>query len=112
MAMVTGANQGMGFCTAEAGPDDFSDPPCGQSLRIADPLAPLLTLARAPPSQALAQKGCTVHLVCRNKERGETAQKAIVEKTGNKDVHLLVADMSSISEARTRSKAPGRATDP
>lgn len=39
-------------------------------------------------------------MVCRSRERGEVAQKEIVEKTGNRDVHLLIADMSSITDVR------------
>lgn len=51
-----------------------------------------------------------MHLVCRSRERGETAQKQIVEKTGNKDVHLLVADMSSVSDVRPRTDSRSHRT--
>eukprot|EP00298_Acanthocystis_sp_HF-20_P015588 c21186_g1_i4.p1 GENE.c21186_g1_i4~~c21186_g1_i4.p1 ORF type:complete len:331 (-),score=147.38 c21186_g1_i4:22-1014(-) len=43
-------------------------------------------------AQYLAAKGGEVHLVCRNKERGEKAVGSIVEATQNKNVHLIVAD--------------------
>ncbi|XP_072179975.1 dehydrogenase/reductase SDR family member 12-like [Diadema setosum] len=43
---------------------------------------------------AVAQRGGTVHMVCRNQERGEEARKEIAETTGNEDVHLHIVDMS------------------
>lgn len=43
---------------------------------------------------ALAKKGGTVHLVCRNKGRGEEAKTEIVETTGNQNVHLHELDTS------------------
>lgn len=42
----------------------------------------------------LAQKGGIVHLVCRNKERGEAAKTEIIETTGNQNVHLHQLDTS------------------
>ncbi|XP_071838770.1 dehydrogenase/reductase SDR family member 12-like [Apostichopus japonicus] len=42
---------------------------------------------------AIAKKGGTVHMVCRNKERGETAQKAIIDESQNMNVHLHLVDM-------------------
>jgi len=43
----------------------------------------------------LAEIGAKIVMVCRNKERGETAQQEIIEKTGNKNVDLLICDLSS-----------------
>lgn len=43
---------------------------------------------------ALAQKGATVHLVCRNETRGNEAKTEIVEATGNQNVFLHILDMS------------------
>ncbi|XP_053404755.1 dehydrogenase/reductase SDR family member 12-like [Mercenaria mercenaria] len=43
---------------------------------------------------SLAQKGGTVHLVCRSKERGEEAKTEIVETTGNQNIHLHQLDTS------------------
>ena len=43
----------------------------------------------------LAKMGATVVVVSRNKEKGETAVTDIVEKSGNKNVELIQADMSS-----------------
>ena len=66
VALVTGANQGIGYVTATE----------------------------------LARRGATVHLVCRNKERGEAARSAIVAETSNQAVHLHVADLSSVAQAK------------
>lgn len=43
---------------------------------------------------ALAKKGGTVHLVCRNKERGEEAKEEITAASGNQNVHLHQVDTS------------------
>jgi len=43
----------------------------------------------------LAKMGTTVVVVSRNKEKGETAVTDTVEKSGNKNVELIQADMSS-----------------
>lgn len=43
---------------------------------------------------AIAKKGGTVHLVCRNRERGEAAKTEIAETTGNQNVHLHQLDTS------------------
>ncbi|XP_033100983.1 dehydrogenase/reductase SDR family member 12-like isoform X2 [Anneissia japonica] len=45
-------------------------------------------------AETLAQKGGTVHMVCRNLERGEEAKNNIIQKTGNQDIHLHILDMS------------------
>ncbi|GMI77095.1 hypothetical protein like AT4G09750 [Hibiscus trionum] len=65
--VVTGANSGIGFATAEG----------------------------------LASRGATVYMVCRNKERGETALSKIQSSTGNPNVHLEICDISSISEIKS-----------
>ena len=46
-------------------------------------------------AKALAEMNATVVIVCRDKERGENAQKEIIEQTGNKNVDLLLCDLSS-----------------
>jgi retinol dehydrogenase 14 len=43
----------------------------------------------------LAKMGATVVIVSRNKEKGETALTDIIAKSGNKNVELILADMSS-----------------
>jgi len=43
----------------------------------------------------LAGQNCHVILACRNKDKGETARTEIIEKTGNKEIDLLLLDLSS-----------------
>lgn len=43
----------------------------------------------------LAKMGASVVMVCRNQAKGEAAQSAIVEASGNPSVDLLLADLSS-----------------
>lgn len=40
---------------------------------------------------AVAKKGGTVYMVCRNKERGEAAQKEIQKASGNKNTLFLIS---------------------
>jgi NAD(P)-dependent dehydrogenase (short-subunit alcohol dehydrogenase family) len=47
-----------------------------------------------------ALKGSTVVLVCRNKERGENAKEEIIRLSDNESIHLIVADMSSLSSVK------------
>jgi len=58
--MITGANSGIGKCTA---------------LEI-------------------AKRGGTVHMICRNHERGQEAFEQIVKESGNEKIHLHILDMS------------------
>src|SRR5437867_13259534 len=51
-------------------------------------------------SLALAEKGATVVMVARNKERGEAARSEIVTKSGNNSIDLLLADLSSLESVR------------
>src|SRR5947208_14245329 len=51
-------------------------------------------------SLALAEKGATVVMVARNKERGEAARYEIVTKSKNKSIDLLLADLSSLESVR------------
>lgn len=46
----------------------------------------------------LAKRGCKLFLVCRNQQRGEEAVEQVKEASGNSDVHLLVCDVSCISD--------------
>ncbi|KAM8850289.1 dehydrogenase/reductase SDR family member 12 [Spinachia spinachia] len=43
---------------------------------------------------AIAEKGGTVHIVCRNKDKAEEAKVDIVCETGNSEVHIHIVDMS------------------
>ncbi|XP_067670565.1 dehydrogenase/reductase SDR family member 12-like [Haliotis asinina] len=47
---------------------------------------------------AIAKKGGTVHMVCRDSKRGEEARAEISEVTGNQNVHLHLLDMSQPRE--------------
>jgi dehydrogenase/reductase SDR family protein 12 len=40
--------------------------------------------------QALASRGATLFMLCRNQQRGQEAVQAVREQTGNKDVQLAV----------------------
>jgi dehydrogenase/reductase SDR family protein 12 len=42
----------------------------------------------------VAKRGAEVHMICRSKERGEAAQKEIVEQSKNSKIHLHIVDMS------------------
>ena len=48
----------------------------------------------------LAKRGATVHMVCRNAERGQKARDDIVAATGNASVVLHVADLSSVAAVK------------
>ena len=52
-------------------------------------------------SLSLAQKNASVHLLCRNRERGEAACEKIRRKTGNPDVFLHVVDVSDTESIRS-----------
>ncbi|XP_029580697.1 dehydrogenase/reductase SDR family member 12 [Salmo trutta] len=45
-------------------------------------------------AMAIAKKGGTVHMLCRNKERAEKAKEDIVRETGNTEVYVHHLDMS------------------
>ncbi|XP_068123227.1 dehydrogenase/reductase SDR family member 12 [Hyperolius riggenbachi] len=47
---------------------------------------------------AIAKKGGTIHLVCRNKDRAEEAKKEITTSSGNENVLVHLLDMSSPKE--------------
>jgi NAD(P)-dependent dehydrogenase (short-subunit alcohol dehydrogenase family) len=48
----------------------------------------------------LADMGATIIMVCRDKTRGENAQKEIIEKTGNHKVDLLLCNLASFQSIR------------
>lgn len=66
ICLVTGANSGIGKCTA----------------------------------LGLAKAGAAVVMVCRDRERGETALKEIRKESGNKNVELMLCDLSSQKQIR------------
>ncbi len=48
----------------------------------------------------VARMGAKTIMVCRNKERGESAKSEVIRKTGNSDVELLLCDLSSLAQVR------------
>jgi len=48
----------------------------------------------------LAKMNATLVMLCRDKERGESAQKEIIDFTGNNNVDLFLCDLSSQKEIR------------
>lgn len=48
----------------------------------------------------LAKLDATVVMVCRDRERGEAAQKEITQKSGNQSVELMLCDLSSQKSIR------------
>jgi len=51
-------------------------------------------------AQELARQGAAIHLVCRDRSRGEETAAAIARDSGNRDVRLIVADLASQSDIR------------
>ncbi len=45
---------------------------------------------------ALARKGATIYMVCRNRRRAEIARQEIIETTKNKNIELMLCDLSSM----------------
>ena len=52
----------------------------------------------------LARLGARVLMVCRDRAKGEAAQSEIAQETGNADVELLIADLSSQAAIRELSQ--------
>ncbi len=48
----------------------------------------------------LAKMNATVVMLCRNKETGEIAQEEIINESGNKNIDLLLCDLSSQDQIR------------
>jgi NAD(P)-dependent dehydrogenase (short-subunit alcohol dehydrogenase family) len=48
----------------------------------------------------LAKRGATVVMAVRNREAGEAARMEIIQESGNDNIELLVADLSSMSEVK------------
>ncbi|XP_068605422.1 dehydrogenase/reductase SDR family member 12-like [Brachionichthys hirsutus] len=45
-------------------------------------------------AMAIAKKGGTVHMVCRNKEKAEEAREDIISESGNTEIYIHIVDMS------------------
>jgi NAD(P)-dependent dehydrogenase (short-subunit alcohol dehydrogenase family) len=54
--------------------------------------------------RGLAERDATVHMLCRNAERGARARSTVEEETHNSDVHLHVIDLSSLRSIREFAK--------
>ena len=52
-------------------------------------------------AKALASMGAYVVMVTRSKERGTEAREAIIKETGNREVDLLICDLSIMSEVES-----------
>ncbi|GAB5034891.1 dehydrogenase reductase sdr family member 12 [Nannochloropsis oceanica] len=55
-------------------------------------------------AQSLAERGATVHIVCRSREKGEQAVADIKTATGNDDVYLHVVDLGSMGQVQAFTK--------
>lgn len=51
-------------------------------------------------AKELARRGATVLMVCRNSEKGNLVKDEIIQKTGNNQVHLFIADLASFASVR------------
>lgn len=52
-------------------------------------------------SHALAQRGGTLYMVCRDHDRGRAAVKAVQNESGNKDVNLRICNLESRQAIRS-----------
>ncbi len=53
---------------------------------------------------ALAQMGATIIMACRNLDKANVAKETIIAKSGNKEVHILLADFADQESIRTMAK--------
>ena len=51
-------------------------------------------------ARALAERGATVHMLCRDELRGADARREVAESTGNSRVQLHIVDISNLDEIR------------
>ncbi|XP_070700703.1 dehydrogenase/reductase SDR family member 12 [Pempheris klunzingeri] len=49
-------------------------------------------------AMAIAKRGGTIHMVCRNKDKAEEARADIVNESGNTEVYVHIVDMSDTSK--------------
>lgn len=49
-------------------------------------------------AQEIANKGGTIHMVCRNQARADAAKTEIVEQSKNQNVHVHIVDMSNMKQ--------------
>ena len=53
----------------------------------------------------LAEKGASVVMVVRNKEKGETTRQDVIKQTGNSNVDLMICDLASMAAIRQFTKS-------
>lgn len=53
----------------------------------------------------LAKQGAQVVMICRDRQRGEAAQAEIIQESGNEQVDLLLADLSSQASIKDAARA-------
>ena len=51
-------------------------------------------------AEGLAARGAEVWLLCRNRERADTARAELTQKTGNRNIKVQIVDMSSLESVR------------
>lgn len=51
-----------------------------------------------------AKKGDIIAMVCRSREKGETAKAEIERLSGNKEISLIIADLSSVNQSQRLAK--------
>ena len=51
-------------------------------------------------AEGLAQLGATVYMLVRNEDKGQRVREGISRRTGNENVHLELADLSSLASVR------------
>src|SRR3990172_3521862 len=64
-----------------------------------------------PTALEFARRGATVVIVARSEDGGTTALNQIISETGNEDVHLFIADLSSQAQVRRLSDNIARRFD-
>ena len=55
-------------------------------------------------AEGLARLGATVYMIIRNEGKGRWVREGIIRRTGNENVHLEIADLSSLASVRALAK--------
>jgi NAD(P)-dependent dehydrogenase (short-subunit alcohol dehydrogenase family) len=51
-------------------------------------------------AEGLANLGATVHILVRNETKGQKVREGLIHRTGNQNIHLEIADLSSLMSIR------------